>query len=361
MTVEVPNLANPPLRFARRDRLVYKRPIAFLIIVRIVRPKAFRVNILFITANRLGDAVLSTGILGTLIDRYPGGQITVVCGPLAASLFTEIPQVVRVIELVKKPRHGHWWSLWLQTAGTRWDLIVDLRNTVVSRLLRAHRLKIFKGLKPRQHMVEGLASLLNAAPADAAPRLWLNSGALEQVAGSIERQVPLLALAPGAHGFGKRWPKERSAELATRLLGPNGILAGGKLVVLGAPGEHQEADPVIAVLPAERVIDLVGRTDPLLAAAWLARADLYVGNDSGLTHLAAAAGAPTLALFGPGIPARYRPWGASATYMIAHDDPNRMIDICKIDDMLALAEMEKLSVDQVVAAAEARYALGCAA
>jgi hypothetical protein len=61
------------------------------------------------------------------------------------------------------------------------------------------------------------------------------------------------------------------------------------------------------------------------------------------------------------IPARYRPWGASATYLIAHDDPNRMIDICKIDDLLALAEMEKLSVDQVVAAAEARYALGCAA
>ncbi|MDB5394881.1 MAG: rfaF [Rhodospirillales bacterium] len=318
-------------------------------------------NILFITANRLGDAVLSTGILGTLIDRYPGAQITIACGPLAASLFTEIPQVVRVIELVKKPRHGHWWSLWLQTVGTHWDLIVDLRNTLVSRLLRTHTMKIFKGLKPRQHMVEGLASLLNADPKDAGPRLWLNSAALEQVAGAIPRQVPLLALAPGAHGFGKRWPKERYAELATRLLAPNGVLAGGRLVVLGAPGERGEADPSIAALPADSVIDLVGRTDPLLAAAWLARADLYVGNDSGLTHLAAAVGAPTLALFGPGIPARYRPWGASATYLIANDDPNRTIDMCKIDDMLALAEMEKLSVDQVVAAAEASYMLGCAA
>jgi heptosyltransferase-3 len=319
------------------------------------------VNILFITANRLGDAVLSTGILGTLIDRYPGAQITVACGPLAASLFNEIPQVVSIIELVKKPRHGHWWSLWLRTVGRRWDLVVDLRNTVVSRLLRTHTLKIFKGLKPRQHMVEGLASLLNADPKDASPRLWMASAALEQVADSIPRQVPLLALAPGAHGFGKRWPKERYAELAVRLLGPDGVLAGGKLVVLGAPGEHREADPVIAALPPDRVIDLVGQTDPLLAAAWLARADLYVGNDSGLTHLAAAAGAPTLALFGPGLPARYRPWGSSATYLIADDNPNRTIDMCKIDDMLALAEMEKLSVDQVVAAAETRYTLGCAA
>jgi len=319
------------------------------------------VDILFITANRLGDAVLSTGILGVLIDRYPGAEITVACGPLAAPLFNEIPQVVRLIEMVKQPLHRHWGSLWLQTIGTRWDLIVDLRNSAMSRLLRARSVKIFNGLKPRQHMVEGLAALLNADPKDAAPRLWLNSASLEAVADTVSRQVPLLALAPGAHGFGKRWPSGRYAELAIRLLAPDGILPNGKLVVLGSAGEHAEADPVIAALPADRVIDLVGRTDPLLAAAWLARADLYIGNDSGLTHLAAAAGAPTLALFGPGLPARYRPWGPCADYLIASDDPNRKIDLCKIDDMLALAEMKKLSVDQVAAAAGALYSLGCAA
>jgi lipopolysaccharide export system permease protein len=319
------------------------------------------VNILFITANRLGDAVLSTGILGMLIERYPSAQITVACGPLPAPLFNEIPQVVRLIEMVKQPYHRHWLRLWCQTVTTRWDLVVDLRNSAVSRLVRSRALKVFNGLKPRQHMVEGLASLINVDPKDAGPRLWLDSGSLEQVAAALPRQVPLLALAPGAHGFGKRWPSERYAELAARLLGPDGAMAGGKLAVLGAANERPQADPVIAVLPADRVIDLVGRTDPLLAAAWLARADLYVGNDSGLTHLAAAAGAPSLALFGPGLPARYRPWGHAATYLIAQDDPNRTIDMCKIDDYLALAEMEKLSVDEVVKAAEALYAVEHAA
>jgi lipopolysaccharide export system permease protein len=323
------------------------------------------VNILFITANRLGDAVLSTGILGVLIDRYPGAQITVACGPLPAPLFNEIPQVVRLIEMVKQPYHRHWLSLWWQSFTTRWDLVVDLRNSVVSRLVRSRSRKVFTGLKPRQHMVEGLASLVTADPKDAAPRLWLNSGSLEEVATALPRQVPLLALAPGAHGFGKRWPSERYAELALRLLAPDGVMAGGKLAVLGGTNERPQADPVIAAVTAaftaDRVIDLVGRTDPLLAAAWLARADLYVGNDSGLTHLAAAAGAPTLALFGPGLPARYRPWGHAATYLIAHDDPNRTVDMCKIDDYLALAEMEKLSVDQVAQAAEALYAVEHAA
>ena len=318
-------------------------------------------NILFITANRLGDAVLSTGILGALIDRHPEARITVACGPLPAPLFDAIPQVVRTFILVKQPRHGHWRALLGQTFGTRWDLIVDLRNTAVSRLLRKDALKVFKGLKPRQHMVEGLAELLDLTPREAAPRLWIDSRSLEDVAATIPPRVPLLVLAPGAHGFGKRWPSNRYAALAIKLLGPDGILAGGKLALLGSSDDRPEADPAAAALPADRVIDLVGRTDPLLASAWLARADLYVGNDSGLTHLAAAAGAPTLALFGPGLPARYRPWGPAARYLIAHDDPDRTIDMCKIDDMLALAEMEKLSVDQVVAAASDLYSLGRAA
>ncbi len=318
-------------------------------------------NILFITANRLGDAVLSTGILGALIDRHPTARITVACGPLPAPLFDAIPQVVRTFTLVKQPRHGHWRALLGETFGTRWDLIVDLRNTAVSRLLRRDKLLVFKGLKPRQHMVEGLAELLGVDPKDAAPRLWIDTGSLEDVAATIPRQTPLLILAPGAHGFGKRWPAERYALLAQRLLAPDGILAGGKLALLGSSEDRPQADIVAAALPAERVIDLVGRTDPLLAAAWLARANLYIGNDSGLTHLAAAAGAPTLALFGPGLPARYRPWGPAARYLIANDDPDRTIDMCKIDDMLALAEMEKLTVAQVAAAAADLYALGQAA
>lgn len=318
-------------------------------------------NILFITANRLGDAVLSTGILAALIERYPDARITVACGKLPSTLFTAIPQVVRVITLVKQARHGHWLGLWRQTIGTEWDLIIDLRNTLVSRLLRRRSLKVFRGPKPRQHIVEGLAEMLGFSPEEASPRLWLDPRRVEKVARALPEGARVLALAPGAHGVGKRWPDDRFAALATRLLAPGGPLAGGTVLVLGAAGEEKTASATIAALPPDRVIDLVGKTDPAEAAAWLARAALYVGNDSGLTHLAAAAGIPTLALFGPGLPARYRPWGKLATYLIANDDPDRAIDLCKIDDMLALMEMQKLSVDQVAAAAERLYHQGQAA
>ena len=58
-----------------------------------------------------------------------------------------------------------------------------------------------------------------------------------------------------------------------------------------------------------RVIDLVGKTDLLTAAAVLRRCALFIGNDTGLMHLAAAAGTPTLGLFGPSAVEQYAPWG----------------------------------------------------
>jgi ADP-heptose:LPS heptosyltransferase len=58
------------------------------------------------------------------------------------------------------------------------------------------------------------------------------------------------------------------------------------------------------------VLNLAGRTDLSLAAALLMRASVFIGNDSGLGHIAAAVGRPTMTVFGPGRPERYRPWGS---------------------------------------------------
>src|SRR5690606_941321 len=63
------------------------------------------------------------------------------------------------------------------------------------------------------------------------------------------------------------------------------------------------------VVPGDRLIDLVGKVDPLTAYACLKRARLFIGNDSGVMHLAAAAGSPTLGLFGPSDETLYAPWG----------------------------------------------------
>ena len=64
---------------------------------------------------------------------------------------------------------------------------------------------------------------------------------------------------------------------------------------------------------------MAGRIDLLTTAAVLTHAAYFVGNDSGVGHIAAAMGRPTMTVFGPGQPERYRPWGALARWIVAAD------------------------------------------
>jgi ADP-heptose:LPS heptosyltransferase len=93
------------------------------------------------------------------------------------------------------------------------------------------------------------------------------------------------------------------------LTGPDGILPGARVAVFGRDDERPQALPVLDAIPLQRRIDLVGAVDLVTAYACLKKAAFYVGNDSGLMHLAAAAGVPTLGLFGPTENAHYAPWG----------------------------------------------------
>src|SRR5437763_1487978 len=106
-----------------------------------------------------------------------------------------------------------------------------------------------------------------------------------------------------------RFPEAR---LAIRLAAPEAPFAAGRVAVLAAAHARAQAAPLLAALPSARLIDLVGKTDLLTAAAILRRCALFIGNDTGLMHLAAAAGTPTLGLFGPSAVEQYAPWGRCA-------------------------------------------------
>ena len=74
----------------------------------------------------------------------------------------------------------------------------------------------------------------------------------------------------------------------------------------------------------QRLIDLVGRIDLLTAAAALRRCALFIGNDTGLMHIAAAAGTPTLGLFGPSPIEQYAPWGSRTAVVRTAQPPETM-------------------------------------
>ena len=271
-------------------------------------------KILFVTATRIGDAVLSTGLLRHLIERYPGAALTIAAGPLAVPLFAEVPGLARLIVVEKKSRGLHWLSLYGQVAAAHWDLAVDLRGSALTYLLWARQRRVIAKGNPDEHRVRQLARLFDCEPPPA-PTLWLGASHRAAADRLVPPGAPVLAIGPAANWQRKEWRSARFAELATRLTAPNGPLPGARIVVLAAAHERAQAAPLLAALPSSRAIDLVGKVDLLTAAAILRNAALFIGNDTGLMHLAAASGAPTLGLFGPSNVKEYAPWGPRAAYV----------------------------------------------
>jgi ADP-heptose:LPS heptosyltransferase len=122
-----------------------------------------------------------------------------------------------------------------------------------------------------------------------------------------------------------------------------------RIAVMAAAQERAQAEPLLAAIPPERTIDLIGRTDLLTAACVLRRCELFVGNDSGLMHIAAATGAPTLGLFGPSPIDKYAPWGRCTAVVRTAEPPETMLPP-GFDRRTGDTLMDSLSVEAVEAA-----------
>lgn len=130
----------------------------------------------------------------------------------------------------------------------------------------------------------------------------------------LTEERPAVALAPGAVGPSKRWPAAAYAELARRLAED-----GMTVWVLGSPAEQPLAQEIAAAAPAH-VRDLTG-TDLRNAILALAAANAAVSNDSGLLHVAAAAGTPAIGIFGPTSPQLWAPLNPLAAVIEAAVPP----------------------------------------
>jgi ADP-heptose:LPS heptosyltransferase len=261
-------------------------------------------RILFVTSNRLGDAVLSTGLLDHLLRTCPEARITVVCGPVAEGVFARMPNRERTIVLRKRPYGRHWLPLWAAVATTFWDLVVDIRGSALAWLVPTRRRAVMR--RRPGHKTAELAAILGIEPPPL-PVAWTAAEDRAVAARLLPQDRPVIALAPTANWAPKVWPAERFAGLFRALAADR--FPGAVPAVFAGPGEAEAAmaAPLLRDLP--EAIDLTGRLTLAETAACLSRASLFVGNDSGLMHLSAAAGAPTLGLFGPTVAAEYAPAG----------------------------------------------------
>lgn len=261
-------------------------------------------RILFITSTRIGDAVMSTGLLNHLLGAYPDARFTIACGRVAQGVFVRVPRLDRIIVVDKRRYDLHWLALWRATVGTVWDLVVDLRGSALSLLIPARRRAIMRGGRRAGHKLEQIGRILNVFPPPM-PTAWTGPED-EARADALLPAAPLIGMGPSANWSGKIWPPDRFAAL---FLAIRNLLPEARPVVFAGPGaaERAMAEPVLARLPDP--IDLAGKVSLPEAVACITRCKLFIGNDSGLMHLAAASGAPTLALFGPTLAREYAPLG----------------------------------------------------
>ena len=271
-------------------------------------------RILFVTSNRLGDAVLSTGLLDHLIRTYPKARITVACGPVAEGVFQRMPNLERLVVIAKQPFGRHWLPLWGMAVTRWWDLVVDIRGSALSWLIPTrHRAVMRPSSGPKTMQLARLLDLRQAP----LPVVWFSPEDDARAASLLPPASPVIVLAPTANWAPKVWPAERFVALFQCLA--SGLVPGAVPVVIAGPGESEAAmaRPVLHGLP--NAIDLVGQLSLAEIAAFLARSRLFVGNDSGLMHLAAASGAPTLGLFGPTDATEYGPAGRRAAALTGLD------------------------------------------
>lgn len=249
--------------------------------------------IIFLAPADLGETVLATGALAYVLRKED--DLTIVAAHEATALFRAAPAA----KLCAPTEHPVAFALLTHLQGARCDVLIDGRGGVAGRLMAAKKRMRLRAGPVLRHRTEEWGAAMGIDRA-LAPKVWLDDRARHIATVVAPASAPVLLLAPGGNDEAKRWPHERFAAVARRLV--SGPLAGARIVALSAaPRDADICERIVSSLDADGVAaDHPSAAFDLLAAAALAeRATLCIGNDNALTHIAAAAGAPTLTLFGP--------------------------------------------------------------
>src|SRR5215472_1243769 len=300
-------------------------------------------SILVIDFGQLGDVVLSLPALRAIREKFPRARITAVVGKPSDEIVRlsgyadttlgvdrvalrdgpKLNSIARIVRLVKRVR------------DQKFDFVIDLHSLSETNLLgflsgapqrlfarRAGRsldfLANFTPAPPveadhrRRHLTDRYLDVLlplGVKQADRIPRLRSRAEDDRFVAYLLQKEkadvgAPLIGLFPGAGHPSRRWPLERFAELADYLVRNDAV----RPIVFLGPEERSMARGIKKAFPASTIV-FDRLTIPQLAAAQ-ARLAVFISNDTGPMHVAAAVGTPVVLLLDRRAPESYLPVGA---------------------------------------------------
>ena len=335
------------------------------------------------STNWVGDTVMSVAALRRLRHSFPSAHITLVARPWARDVLMDIAlfdnlmlyqrRSVSIFRQIKEwRRHEFDLAVLFQNAfeaalipflarvPLRIGYSTDRRGALLTHPLpvpdwRDRNHEVFYYL----NIVLQLEALLGRGGDNASVDLDCSltvsatrkSQALERLrAEGLQENRSLIVLCPGSiNSRAKRWPADRYAKLADRLIEEH----GAEILLIGSEQETDVATLVRAGMK-RRLLDLTGKTRLAEAVALLSVADLVISNDTGPAHIAAALGRPTLVIFGPTNPLTTRPYSSTAT--VVREPPDCapcMLRDCPIDHRC----MTAISVEEIVSRSVALLAV----
>ncbi len=267
-------------------------------------------SILLITLSNIGDVILTTPVISVLKEQFPGAKLDIICGERATDLFKNDPVFRHIFTYNKLSSLGNKIKFIIQLRKQKYDLVVDLRNTLISCFLNAPYHTSFFERKNKSHMkdkhlkkLEGLKLNINQAPfhihINREDRAFIDKKLTED---GIIFPDTLIAVNPGARSHIKRWTKDGFAQVIKDLL--NNFKY--KVVLVGDKDDLKLGEEISNLL-STKPLNLIGQTTLAELAYLLKKSALLITNDSACLHMASAIGTKTLAIFGPTDPKKYGP------------------------------------------------------
>lgn len=333
-------------------------------------------NILLKMPNWLGDLVMATAAVADLRQHFPKAKITTLCISSVASLLENDPNIDEVIsykrpsgwihrfehfDVIQDIRLGDYdlgilftnsltsaWWFWRGHVKERLGFQGNMRSWLLSKA------EPMPAKKDAQHLVITYKELLRPLGiplSTTAPRLYITDEekqtaqeflALKGI--DIEKDL-ILGINPGAaYGSAKCWPPERFIEVTKKLLRHDKL----QVIYFGDQAGTPLVDTICQDLPKESVINLAGKTSLRELVALISCCSLFLTNDSGPMHIAAALGIPLVALFGSTSDTTTGPYG-HGTVIHKHVACSPCYKrICPIDFRC----MTRINVDEVYAELE---------
>jgi heptosyltransferase-2 len=291
-------------------------------------PQPVRSVLVLTKHNFMGDTIVSIPMLRAARQVFPGAKITLLTGKAAMGALQHCPYVDTIVPYA--PRDNEYSPLKLRaklrTVGGRPDvcLVADrsFRSAAIAVLMRGRVRAGFdtegRGFllnrpvpyRTDAHEAECCLDILRAVapegkdspPYDASLELWATDEERSQGAAALTERgvdlasgVPLVGIQPGASYPAKQWPAEKFAEVADAL-----TARGARIVLIGqGDAEKESAARMTQAMHGAAPVDLINATKLRVTMGVLPHLSLFIGNDTGVNHMAAGLGVPTIGLFGP--------------------------------------------------------------